>query len=88
MIKSHFRRPPSLSHGENSTTQGHCRSRIGRVFQLISCIMSNLNLQKKTRLTNMIIGVARVMGMTGVMGVMGRTNGKLMNEQGKIELLS
>ena len=34
MIKSHFRRPPSLSHGENSTTQGHCRSGIGRVFSI------------------------------------------------------
>ena len=47
MIKSHFRRPPSLSHGENSTTQGHCRSGIGRGFQWISSILSNLKFWKK-----------------------------------------
>ena len=139
MIKSNSRRPPSLSHGENSTTQGHCRSGIGKVFQWISSILSNLNLQKKTRLTyncahlrlknkknknklfytgprdwtlnvdfdsvkKMIWPFQTNFGgkylltnffdppyplvMMGVMGMNGQTNGKLMNEQGKIELLS
>ena len=52
MIKSHFRRPPSLSHGENFTTQGHCRSGIGRVFSMNIIYFVKLKILKENNVKN------------------------------------